>query len=67
MLSKRSFLFALSLSFATAAMGSAYAQSGLDDIMKAKVVKVGVPTDYPPYGFVGPDLQPSASTSTSPS
>lgn len=58
MLSKRHFLFALSLSLATAAMGSAHAQSGLDDIMKAKLVKVGIPTDYPPYGFVGPDLKP---------
>lgn len=58
MLSKRSFLVALSLSLATLSAGGAMAQSQLDDILKAKVLKIGVPTDYPPYGFVGPDLQP---------
>lgn len=56
MLSKRSFLLALSLSLV--AVGGAHAQSQLDDIMKAKVLKIGIPTDYPPYGFVGPDLKP---------
>lgn len=36
----------------------AHAQSALDDVMKAKTIKIAVPTDYPPYGFVGIDLQP---------
>ena len=37
---------------------AAFAQSALDDILKAKVIKIAVPTDYPPYGFVGIDLKP---------
>ena len=39
-------------------MGAASAQSGLDDVMKAKEIKIGIPTDFPPYGFVGTDLKP---------
>ncbi|XAH25801.1 transporter substrate-binding domain-containing protein [Xylophilus sp. GW821-FHT01B05] len=35
-----------------------HAQSALDDVMKAKTIKIAIPTDYPPYGFVGTDLQP---------
>ncbi len=37
---------------------SAFAQSALDDVMKAKVLKVGVQTDSAPYGYVGTDLKP---------
>ena len=37
----------------------AFAQSALDDILKAKkVLKIAIPTDSPPYGFVGTDLKP---------
>lgn len=36
----------------------AHAQSALDDIMKAKEIKIAIPTDFPPYGFVGTDLKP---------
>jgi len=36
----------------------AAAQTALDDILKAKLIKIAIPTDYPPYGFVGTDLQP---------
>ena len=39
-------------------MGAANAQSALDDVLKAKEIKIGVPTDFPPYGFVGTDLKP---------
>lgn len=38
--------------------GSAQAQNQLEDIQKAKVLRVGIPTDFAPYGFVGPDLKP---------
>ena len=38
--------------------GTAHAQSALDDVMKAKEIKIGIPTDFPPYGFVGTDLKP---------
>jgi polar amino acid transport system substrate-binding protein len=30
----------------------------LDDIIKAKVIRVAVPVDYPPFGSVGSDMQP---------
>jgi polar amino acid transport system substrate-binding protein len=43
---------------AAAASGAAMAQDALDAIAKSRQVKIGVPTDYPPYGFVGTDLQP---------
>lgn len=41
-----------------AGVSSSHAQSALDQIAKTKVVRIGVPADYPPYGFVGPDMQP---------
>jgi polar amino acid transport system substrate-binding protein len=34
------------------------AQNALDDVLKTKTIKIAIPTDYPPYGFVGIDLQP---------
>ena len=34
------------------------AQSALDNIQKTKLIKIAIPTDFPPYGFVGTDLQP---------
>ncbi len=37
---------------------SAQAQNALDDVMKAKKITIGIPTDFPPYGFVGTDLKP---------
>jgi len=42
----------------TAASVTAHAQSALDDVLKAKEIKIAIPTDFPPYGFVGPDLKP---------
>ena len=44
----------LSLVFSTAS----HAQTALDDILKTKEIKIAIPTDFPPYGFVGPDLKP---------
>ncbi len=35
-----------------------HAQSALDNIQKTKLIKIAIPTDFPPYGFVGTDLQP---------
>ena len=34
------------------------ARTALDDILKAKTIRIAIPTDFPPYGFVGTDLQP---------
>src|SRR6186713_3567935 len=56
-LSKRHF----SLSLAALALfgaAAAQAQTALDDVLKAKEIKIAIPTDYPPYGFVGTDLKP---------
>ncbi|MBW8843436.1 MAG: transporter substrate-binding domain-containing protein [Burkholderiales bacterium] len=36
----------------------AQAQTALDGITKSKTIKIAIPTDYPPYGFVGPDMKP---------
>lgn len=38
--------------------GSAHAQAALDNIMKAKLIKIAIPTDFPPYGSVGADMTP---------
>jgi polar amino acid transport system substrate-binding protein len=43
---------------ALCAVGTAHAQTALDGVMKAKLIKIAVPTDFPPYGFVGIDLKP---------
>jgi polar amino acid transport system substrate-binding protein len=39
-------------------VGHAQAQTALDDVMKAKKINIAIPTDFPPYGFVGTDLKP---------
>jgi polar amino acid transport system substrate-binding protein len=50
-----------SLGLATAALllaAGVRAQTALDDVMKAKKITIAIPTDFPPYGFVGTDLKP---------
>ena len=37
---------------------AAHAQSALDDVMARKQINIAIPTDFPPYGFVGTDLKP---------
>lgn len=56
-LNKRTFSLALAAGALLSATG-AHAQTALDDILKAKVLKVAVQTDSAPYGFVGTDLKP---------
>ena len=34
------------------------AQTALDNVMKSKTINIAIPTDFPPYGFVGTDLKP---------
>jgi len=51
---RRLLLAALALAATTPLL----AQTALDDVMKSKLIKIAIPTDYPPYGFVGTDLQP---------
>ena len=36
----------------------ASAQMALDDVMQRKQINIAIPTDFPPYGFVGTDLKP---------
>ncbi len=42
----------------TLVMASAHADDTLSQVEKRGSVRIGVLTDFPPYGFVGPDLQP---------
>lgn len=44
--------------FATLTGSLAHAQTALDDVMKAKKITIAIPTDFPPYGFVGTDMKP---------
>ena len=37
---------------------SAQAQTALEEAMARKLIRIAIPTDFPPYGFVGTDLQP---------
>lgn len=55
---KRSFITLLGLAALGMLSAPAFAQSALDGILKSKTVKIGIPTDYPPYGFAGLDMQP---------
>lgn len=55
-LTQRLFVFALGA--ALLGSGLAHAQNALDDVLKAKKITIAIPTDYPPYGSVGPDLKP---------
>jgi polar amino acid transport system substrate-binding protein len=55
--SKRHFALGLALSALLAATG-AQAQTALDDVLKNKKITIAIPTDFPPYGFVGTDLKP---------
>lgn len=36
----------------------AQAQTVLDEVLKARKITIAIPTDFPPYGFVGTDLKP---------
>jgi polar amino acid transport system substrate-binding protein len=51
---RRHLLFTLALLAAAPAL----AQNALDEVMAKKVLTVAIPTDFPPYGFVGTDLKP---------
>jgi len=55
---KRAFLTTTLALATTLALGTAQAQTALEGVMKNKLIKIAVPTDFPPYGFVGIDLKP---------
>lgn len=51
----------LSAAFCVAVMSlplAAHAQDALEAVLKRKSINIAIPTDFPPYGFVGTDLQP---------
>jgi polar amino acid transport system substrate-binding protein len=54
---KRTFALGLAAAALLGATG-AHAQTALDDVLKAKKITIAIPTDFPPYGFVGTDLKP---------
>jgi polar amino acid transport system substrate-binding protein len=58
MMKRRPFLAITALGMALAAPWSAHAQTALDDVMSRKLINIAIPTDFPPYGFVGTDLKP---------
>lgn len=41
-----------------AASSLVQAQTALDDVLAKKLITIAIPTDFPPYGFVGTDLKP---------
>jgi polar amino acid transport system substrate-binding protein len=59
---QRPFLRTLVLAAATAplwlAAPLAQAQAALDQVLAKKQITIAVPTDYPPYGYVGTDMKP---------
>jgi len=55
----RRFSTILAAVFALAALAPLSARAdALDNIMKAKVIKIAVPQDFAPFGSAGPDLKP---------
>ena len=56
-LQRRPFL-ALALAASLLASAGAHAQSALDGVMAKKSITIAIPTDFPPYGFVGTDMAP---------
>ena len=47
---KRSLLVGLGVVALQLAAGTAKAQSALDNILKAKKIRIGIPPDFAPYG-----------------
>lgn len=54
----RRLTFTLGLTLGLVTSTAVHAQNALQDITKSKKVTIAIPNDYPPYGFVGKDLQP---------
>ncbi|MEO5687173.1 MAG: transporter substrate-binding domain-containing protein [Burkholderiaceae bacterium] len=54
---RRPFL-ALALAAGLFSSTGAFADSALDGVMARKSITIAIPTDFPPYGFVGTDMAP---------
>ena len=57
MLKRRSAILAALLASLLLTQTAAFA-NGLDDILNRGALKVAVPQDFPPFGSIGPDMQP---------
>src|ERR1700743_832980 len=55
---RRFHLLALALVAGLLASTAAFADSALDAIVAKKSIAIAIPTDFPPYGFVGTDMAP---------
>jgi len=49
---------ALALAAGLGLSTAAFADSALDGVMARKSITIAIPTDFPPYGFVGTDMAP---------
>jgi polar amino acid transport system substrate-binding protein len=50
--------FVLAVAAGALVAPSAHAQGALDAVLAKKSITIAIPTDFPPYGFVGTDLKP---------
>ncbi len=48
----------LTLSLLALCASKVQAQAALDEVLARKTIVIAIPTDFPPYGFVGTNLQP---------
>ncbi|MCD8503621.1 MAG: transporter substrate-binding domain-containing protein [Burkholderiaceae bacterium] len=55
---RKCLLAATAISLTLGSLSIAQAQDALANIEKTKVIKIAIPTDFAPYGFVGSDLAP---------
>jgi polar amino acid transport system substrate-binding protein len=53
----KTFFFAVIAVFVFANNNVAIAQNALSDILATKVIRIAIPTDFPPYGFVGTAME----------
>ncbi|MDA9402146.1 transporter substrate-binding domain-containing protein [Bradyrhizobium sp. CCBAU 45389] len=56
--SRRSLSIGFVILLSVFAAAETSAQTALDGITRSKAVRIAIPTDFPPYGFVGSDMQP---------
>jgi polar amino acid transport system substrate-binding protein len=57
-LTRRHFSTAAAVATASLTISTAHAQTALEDVMRTKQIRIAIPTDFPPYGFVSSDLKP---------
>ena len=57
-MNRRELIVASLLALPALALPMQASAAALDDIMKAKTIKIAVPQDFAPFGSAGPDLQP---------